>query len=76
MRGASRGGMRGSPAHVAQGIERRFPKPCVASSNLAVGADQGFEQTSPPAHQPARLGGERPGTMDGNEKRGPSIPMR
>jgi hypothetical protein len=28
----------GGVAHVAQGIERRFPKPCVASSNLAVGA--------------------------------------
>ena len=25
-------------AHVAQGIERRFPKPCVAGSNPAVGA--------------------------------------
>jgi hypothetical protein len=27
-------------AHVAQGIERRFPKPCVAGSNPAVGASK------------------------------------
>ncbi len=30
-----------SPAPVAQGIERRFPKPCVAGSNPAGGAKIG-----------------------------------
>jgi hypothetical protein len=41
---ASRGGVRGiqhgSPALVAQGIERRFPKPCVAGSNPAEGTSE------------------------------------
>src|SRR4051812_23242655 len=32
--------LRCNPALVAQGIERRFPKPCVAGSNPAGGAKQ------------------------------------
>jgi len=35
-----RGSIRRGPARVAQGIERRFPKPCVAGSNPAVGAEK------------------------------------
>src|SRR3546814_12238945 len=31
---------RGHPALVAQGIEHRFPKPCVAGSNTAEGASE------------------------------------
>ena len=44
-------------AHVAQGIERRFPKPCVAGSNPAVGASdhKGSERSASVSNRrPAR----------------------
>src|SRR5205809_3152211 len=44
----------GHPAPVAQGIERRFPKPCVAGSNPAGGATKQLVR-GPPATVGPRL---------------------
>src|SRR5256885_9531263 len=43
------------PAPVAQGIERRFPKPCVAGSNPAGGATKSLVRGPPGTDGPLRV---------------------